>query len=298
MAITFYGNAINISLSVSLCSIFILILIDCLQFINNLHFFASFVICLLTSRRCGGGRRGGARGVGGESGVSYTFLGKWFVSIATRIGLCVCVFVCLCATLSTFFKCKPRKVLTRFWSFLLAPFPSIWLATLSATLKPQLSWIFRGSGLLCAFPRSFVKYWTDSRAFTAKLSRAPSIVCSVRFQQLLATIATVAASVFTGVCFGPNTFYCLPKFLWGFFAFPGTQFIFYIFSFFFGFGFGSLTATLWLWLRFDCGAALQANVCHLLHGNSTQNLATEKSLRRNLLLVLKFDFGFTLRTYK
>lgn len=70
------------------------------------------------------------------------------------------------------------------------------------------------------------------------------------------------------------------------------------FSFFFGFGFGSLTATLWLWLRFDCGAALQANVCHLLHGNSTQNLATEKSLRRNLLLVLKFDFGFTLRTYK
>lgn len=36
----------------------------------------------------------GARG-GVESGVSYTFLAKSFVSIATRIGLCVCACVCV-----------------------------------------------------------------------------------------------------------------------------------------------------------------------------------------------------------
>lgn len=105
------------------CSIFILILIDCLQFINNLHFFGSFVICLLTSRRSGGGSRGGARGVGEESGVSYTFLGKWFVSIATRIGLCVCVSICICVRLSLpFSNVNPEKLFTRFWSFSFSSF--------------------------------------------------------------------------------------------------------------------------------------------------------------------------------
>lgn len=92
MAITFYGNAINISLSVSLFSIFILILIDCLQFINNLHFFGSFVICLLTSQRCGGGSRGGARGVGGSQ-VSVTHFWVNDLYLLPLESDFVCVFV-------------------------------------------------------------------------------------------------------------------------------------------------------------------------------------------------------------
>lgn len=88
MAITFYGNAINISLSVSLCSIFMLFLIDCLQFINNLHFFGSFVICLLTSRRSGGG--------GGRGGIQVSVTHFWVndLYLLPLESDFVCVFVC------------------------------------------------------------------------------------------------------------------------------------------------------------------------------------------------------------
>lgn len=121
MAITFYGNAINISLSVSL-------LLDIHTHSNWLpsiykQFAFLRIICHLfahfTAQR--GRRQRWTKGGWGESGVSYTFLGKWFVSIATRIGLCVCVSICVWVSLP-FSNVNPEKLFTRFWSFSLSSF--------------------------------------------------------------------------------------------------------------------------------------------------------------------------------
>lgn len=118
MAITFYGNAINISLSVSLCSIFILILIDCLQFINNLHFFGSFVICLLTSRRCGGG----SKGVGGSQvSVTHFWVNDLYLLPLESDFVCVCLSVCVWLSLP-FSNVNPEKLFTRFCSFSFSSF--------------------------------------------------------------------------------------------------------------------------------------------------------------------------------
>lgn len=168
--------------------------------------------------------------------------------------LCVCLCVRLCVSLSTFFKCKPRKVFHAFLEFFFwLLFPRFG----SLRFRPRWNRNWVEFSKAAAFYALFLAVSLNIE-HTLELSlqsfRGRLQSCSVRFQQLLATIATVAASVFTGVCFGPNTFYCLPKFLWGFFAFPGTQFIFYIFPFFrFWFRVANrntlAVVALWLWRR-------------------------------------------------
>lgn len=132
-------------------------LIYCSQFRNNLLDHLSFLASLLAALHCPlpPCPREGEVSVGQLHILwvyhLYLLPLEWFVSfwgstlISKRFSLLYCVNVFV----GVFFPLGSHS--------------------LSATLKPQLSWIFRSNGLLCAFPVAFVEYWTEKRkALTEK----------------------------------------------------------------------------------------------------------------------------------